>query len=171
MWVFTKHGFISAVCGRIERPGGKGRSYEVDPSVILLRARQRAHLEEILAEYASLFPDGVPPVKESATNDYRFRAVLPKSTFVLLMTALANDVDYGNFKSEVAARQGKSMYEQALHSIWSIMYRVQTAFSGPGIYDKPKKGTLREAHDPRAFEEDLGGVALADKDDVEFDDV
>jgi hypothetical protein len=40
---------------------------------------------------------------------------------------LVDDVDYDNFKSEVARHQGTSgaPYERSLHAVWSVMYKLQ----------------------------------------------
>ena len=44
MWIFTKHGFFSAVCVRQES-GKHGQT--VDPNRIMVRTRLRAHLEAL----------------------------------------------------------------------------------------------------------------------------
>ncbi len=44
MWLFTKHGFYSAVCAR-QGDGSHGQS--VDPDRIMVRARVRSHLEAL----------------------------------------------------------------------------------------------------------------------------
>lgn len=44
MWVFTKHGFFSAVCAR---QGSGKHGQPVDPNRIMIRARVRAHLEAL----------------------------------------------------------------------------------------------------------------------------
>ena len=40
---------------------------------------------------------------------------------------MTEDLDYDNFKSEVARYQGNdgADYEHALHDVWSVMYGVQ----------------------------------------------
>ena len=37
------------------------------------------------------------------------------------------EMDYDNFKSEVAQFQGRdgAAYEHALHEVWSVMYSIQ----------------------------------------------
>ena len=43
------------------------------------------------------------------------------------MKSLTDDIDYDNFKSEVARHDDSSgrSYEHSLHAVWSIMYRFQ----------------------------------------------
>jgi hypothetical protein len=44
-----------------------------------------------------------------------------------LVKALVDDIDYDNFKSEVARYQGRSgaAYERSLHQVWSVMFELQ----------------------------------------------
>jgi hypothetical protein len=133
MWIASKFGWFSCVCGKAKK--GKGP----DLSVIMVRARARTHLEQLMQEYPTPFK-GVE-LRESPTADYRFRVVIPHSTFVGLVAMIAQDVDYTNFKSEVAAREGTSLYEQALHRIWAVMHRVQTALHpGPAARQRLEDG-------------------------------
>lgn len=41
------------------------------------------------------------------------------------MLAVANDVDYPNFKNAVQRAQGRSDYVNALHDVWQTMYQIQ----------------------------------------------
>jgi hypothetical protein len=52
---------------------------------------------------------------------------MPKSTWVRVLAALADETDYDNFKSEVARHQGKAgeAYENSLHEVWSVMHVLQ----------------------------------------------
>ena len=122
MWIFTKHGFFSAVCART---GAGKHGQPVDPERIMVRARLRCHLKA-LKEY---FPDllGQHEIQESAGTDYAFRLFVPKSAWVQVLAGLAEETDYDNFKSEVARHQGKAgaAYEHALHDVWSVMHTLQ----------------------------------------------
>jgi hypothetical protein len=44
-----------------------------------------------------------------------------------VVSGLAEETDYDNFKSEVARYQGRpgAAYEHALHDVWSVMNRLQ----------------------------------------------
>ena len=122
MWIFTKHGFFSAVCAR-EGDGKHGRP--VDPERIMVRGRVRSHLEALKGRFPNLL--GRCDIQDSAGTDYAFRLFVPKSAWVRVLAGLAEETDYDNFKSEVARTQGKggAAYEHALHEVWSVMNRLQ----------------------------------------------
>ncbi len=122
MWIFTRYGFFSAVCAR---QGDGGYGAPVDRDRIMVRARARAHLEALQAR----FPDqlGSCEIRESSATDYAFRILLSKSAWSDVMAELARDIDYGNFKSEVARHQGSAgaAYEDTLHEVWGTMLTLQ----------------------------------------------
>lgn len=124
MWLFTKHGFFSAVCAR-QDDGGRGRA--VDPDRVMVRARQRAHLEALACAFPDLLAD--TEIHCSANTDYAYRLFVPKDCFTRLAAALAEELDYDNFKSEAARHLGSSggAYEHALHDVWLVMYKLQKA--------------------------------------------
>ena len=51
MWIFSKHGFFSAVCAR---QGDGGHSQPVDPVRLMVRARVRSHLEALKSQFSEL---------------------------------------------------------------------------------------------------------------------
>ena len=52
MWIFTKYGFYSAVCAR----QGDGKKHQpVDPDRIMVRARARQHLDNLVARFPDEF--------------------------------------------------------------------------------------------------------------------
>lgn len=122
MWIFTKHGFFSAVCAR----QGKGQyGQPVDPDRIMVRARLRNHLESLKKRFADLL--GECEIHEFAGTDYAFRLFVQKSAWSQVVARLAEETDYDNFKSEVARHQGRAgaAYEHSLHEVWSVMNRLQ----------------------------------------------
>lgn len=127
MWIFTRHGFFSAVCAR----QGAGKHGEpVDPDRIMVRARVREHLESLRKR----FPDqlGLCDVQEFAGTDYAYRIFVDKRVWSQVLSGLAEETDYDNFKSEVVRYQGRegADYERSLHDVWSVMYRLQQRASG-----------------------------------------
>jgi hypothetical protein len=122
MWIFTKHGFFSAVCAR-KGSGKQGQA--VDPARILVRARVRGHLEALKERFPDLI--GQCEIQESAGTDYAYRLFVQKSAWAQVLAALAEETDYDNFKSEVARHQGRAgaAYERSLHEVWSVMRRLQ----------------------------------------------
>ena len=122
MWLFTKHGFFSAVCAR---QGNGKHGQPVDPGRIMVRARVRSHLEAL----KSRFPDplGGCEILDSGGTDYAYRLFVAKPVWTQVVGQLAEETDYDNFKSEVARHQGNAgaAYEHALHDVWSVMNRLQ----------------------------------------------
>ena len=122
MWIFTKHGFFSAVCAR----QGDGKHGEpVDLDRIMVRARIRGHLEALKKRFSGLL--GECEIQESAGTDYAYRLFVPKSAWTQVVAGLAEETDYDNFKDEVVHHQGKAgaAYERSLHEVWSVMHRLQ----------------------------------------------
>ena len=67
-------------------------------------------------------------IKEFVGTDYAYRLFVDKSVWSQVLVGLNEDMDYDNFKSEVARFQGSegAAYEHALHEVWSTMYGLQT---------------------------------------------
>ncbi|MGP0067995.1 MAG: hypothetical protein ACLQGP_30920 [Isosphaeraceae bacterium] len=122
MWIFTKHGFFSAVCAR-QGDGKHGKP--VDPDRIMVRARIRGHLVALKERFSDLL--GEYEIQESGGTDYTYRLFVPKSAWTQVVAGLAEETDYDNFKSEVARHQGRAgaAYEHSLHEVWSVMHRLQ----------------------------------------------
>jgi hypothetical protein len=122
MWIFTKHGFFSAVCAR-QGDGRHGQA--VDPDRIMVRARVRGHLEGLKKRFPGLL--GACEIQESVGTDYAYRLFVGKSLWVHVLAGLAEETDYDNFKSEVARHQGRdgAPYEHSLHEVWAVMHRLQ----------------------------------------------
>lgn len=122
MWVFTKHGFFSAVCAG-QGIGKQGQP--VDPDRIMVRARVRSHLDALKKRFPDML--GECEIQRSDKTDYAFRIFVAKTVWAQVLVGLAEETDYGNFKSEVASHQGKAgaAYERSLHHVWSVMYELQ----------------------------------------------
>lgn len=88
MWLITTRGFYSVVADHYEDGN------------VLVRARVREDLESL----ADLIP-GLE-VEETPERDYRFRASVPREVWRSVAAALAEEIDYPNFKDAVAERQG-----------------------------------------------------------------
>ena len=122
MWLFTKYGFFSAVCAR-QVDGKHGR--DVDPKRIMVRARVRKHLEELQKRFPDLVGDC--KVQEFTGSDYAYRIFVDKTVWSQVLVSLNEELDYDNFKSEVARFQGQDgdAYERSLHKVWAVMHRLQ----------------------------------------------
>src|SRR5213080_2505575 len=122
MWLFTKYGFFSAVCAR-QDDGKPGQP--IDPKRIKVRARVRRHLEALRERFPDLLRNC--EVREFTNSDYAFRIFVDKPAWSLVLVGLNEELDYDNFKSEVARFQGRdgAAYESSLHEVWSVMYQLQ----------------------------------------------
>lgn len=122
MWLFTRYGFLSAVCARLG-DGKHGRP--VDLTRIMVRARTREHLESLVKRFPGRL--GACRILETTSTDYRFRLFVDKQIWSHVVQEIATELDYDNFKDEVARFLGKAgkNYEHALHDVWSVMLRLQ----------------------------------------------
>ena len=110
MWVLHPSvGFLSVVAKPWDRPNG----------TMTIRAR----VHDDLVRFKAFLPS-MGPIIESQDSDYRFRAVADRDAVMAAMAKLAADIDYDNFKNEVAARQG---YDRAAiyGDVWQVLYRLQ----------------------------------------------
>ena len=122
MWLFTKHGFFSAVCAR---QGSGKHGQPVDPGRIMVRARVRGHLDALRSRFPELL-EGCE-ILDSGGTDYAYRLFVAKPAWMEVAAELAEETDYDNFKSEVARHQGKAgaAYEHALHDSGPVPHRLR----------------------------------------------
>lgn len=122
MWIFTKYGFFSAVCAR---QGNGSHGLPVDPNRIMIRARVRTHLDALKKRFPELL--GPCEIHDTAGSDYAVRIFVAKSVWSQVLASLAEETDYGNFKSEVGRHQGQAgaAYLHSLHEVWSVMRKLQ----------------------------------------------
>ena len=122
MWIFTRYGFVSVVGAR-HKQGEPGQG--VDPDLLMVRARTRRHLKALMKR----FPEelGGREIREFDGTDYAFRIFVEKAVWARVLSGLAEEIFYGNFKDEVARYQGRAGegYGAALHDVWSVMYGLQ----------------------------------------------
>lgn len=106
MWLFTTQGFYSVVAHRD------------DPGTLIVRARTGEDIEALREEIPAIEPF------EDATADYRHRAYVSRAEWVAALAQLTAELDYPNFKAEVARRQGterSNLYGQ----VWGELLRLQ----------------------------------------------
>lgn len=123
MWLFTRYGFFSAVCAR---QGAGGHGQPVDSDRLMIRARVRSHLESLQQRFPDLLSEA--GIQHFPASDYAFRIFVPKSVWGQVLAGLNDELDFDNFKSEVARYQGAAgaAYGRSLHDVWSVMHRPQT---------------------------------------------
>lgn len=110
MWLITPVGFFSIV----QKPSDRAAD------TLTVRARVRGDLEALRDQ----FLPGLGRIEESKNNDYRFRAVASRSEVAAAMASLINQLDYQNFKGQVAKVQGPAR-ANLYHHVWDVLYRLQ----------------------------------------------
>ena len=105
MWLFTKHGFFSAV-----------QNWN-DPNLIHVRARFHGDLERLCKKH------GVPAdVKSLPNTDYPYRMDFERERWSEIVKREALEIDYANFKN--AVHDGTER-DSAYMGVWSTMRRFQ----------------------------------------------
>jgi hypothetical protein len=104
MWLFTKFGFYSVV----QKPR---------TSCLTVRARVKADLDVLRKEY---LPELSATVGKAGT-DYPWRATVSHEQFAAALGKIVADINYDNFKNEVAAKQGKPRATR-YGRVWSTLY-------------------------------------------------
>ena len=89
MWLTAPLGFYSIV----QKPGDEH---------LTVRTRTRADLDRLRAQ---ICPTLTPTIAGAGT-DYPYRATCSHQDWSAALAALGTDIDYSNFKSTVAQRQG-----------------------------------------------------------------
>ncbi len=89
-----------------------------DPDRLIVRARTREDIEA-LREWIP----GIEPYS-GAGSDYLWRAVVSRAEWVVAVAQMVSEIDYPNFKTAVAQRQGA---ERATYytEIWQVLRRLQ----------------------------------------------
>jgi hypothetical protein len=105
MWLFTQHGFISAV------------QHDNDDDTIIVRARDARSLEFI----AALFE---VPVERTPANDYPYRVFVRRADFMNYLSAEVDMLDYPDYKARLHATRGDDFYAAATH-VWRSMHAIE----------------------------------------------
>jgi hypothetical protein len=118
MWIFTRYGFFSIAAAKTRKGTNSSRT-------VMVRARQRRHLKNLVRRFPTL---DVYALTHSSETDYRHRMVLPKSVWMKVVVGMAQEQTWSNFKGEAEAFLGPAFddYLRALHRVWSVMGDLQT---------------------------------------------
>ena len=108
MWLMTTRGFFSIV------------AHNARPDTFLVRSRHRADLENV----AAFLGDG-GEIVEGVGSDYPFRRFVSGAQKDALLAALGSEIDYPNFKSEIARHPGQRGKVGAYHDVWAVLRRTQ----------------------------------------------
>ncbi len=109
MWLITTIGFFSIV----QKPGQQATG------TLTVRGRVRADLEALRDRHLP----SMGPIEADGGTDYKYRAVAPAAAVAAAMCAAVAEIDYPNFKSAVAARQG-SARAGLYHKLWDTLYKL-----------------------------------------------
>ncbi len=112
MWIASKLGFYSVV--------------QKMPGEFHVRARVRADLERLRD---LVMPDTGLEIFETTDSDYRFRFIVEDPAGVML--ALADSIDYHNFKSQIASDPSQAPKLSAYHSLWHDLLALQLRDTRP----------------------------------------
>lgn len=104
MWIATTEGFLSVV------------SHTGRPDSVIVRGRIREDVVQAAERYvreslsydisdAAARRNAVVLVKATPDADYQYRFEADRETFSKVVGAIASEIDYPNFKAEVAKRQ------------------------------------------------------------------
>jgi hypothetical protein len=119
MWLNSVLGTFSVVQAGVE-PGRRPSAARK----LMVRARLRRHLELLQRDHPSL--RRYPIIESEPHRDYRWRIIVPRTTFARVVAAMVEKLDYQNFKSAAAASPDLDpAYVDALHDVWSVFRRLQ----------------------------------------------
>jgi len=140
VWLLTPLGFFSIVRKPDDIGGG----------ALTIRARLKSDLEALRDHCLP----GLGEIVKNAGSDYRYRAKAPSGEVAKALAQLVQDIDYENFKNEVAKKQGKHR-AKIYGKVWDVLYGLQTE---PAKQPSPKSTTagVVPSEKPRAY----GGVVI-----------
>jgi hypothetical protein len=122
MWIFTKHGFFSIVLDA------------ADHSQASIRGRAIKDLEALQQAFPDLL--GGYLVRLTPERDYYCRLTIPRAELPLLYAALAEAIDYPDFKTELKRTHAQDDKLPLLNNLWGTMNRYQNqVHPGMGLYN------------------------------------
>lgn len=92
----------------------------VAPEAVVVRARSSQDPQNLQARFPDL---AAGEILSTPTGDYPFRQFLTKWNWAEILRELALEVEWTNFRNEVAAYQGPDgqHYLDAIHDVWDRM--------------------------------------------------
>ncbi|KAF0178677.1 MAG: hypothetical protein FD161_1721 [Limisphaerales bacterium] len=118
MWLFTTLGFFSVV----QKPG---------EMQLTVRARVDADLDRLRERYLPTLSATVA----NAGTDYPFRARVSRKAFSEAMAQMAEDIDYSNFKDEVARVSGRGR-AHIYSGVWTQLLALSKCADAPASSDR-----------------------------------
>ena len=124
MWLCTELGFFSIV--------------RKEPDSFHIRARCREDLEQL-----ALAACCGTPVASYAGSDYPWRIICPAADLSKYMGILTTSIDYGNFKSEIAATLLQRSKLAAYHDIHHRMVQWQRECQEMNLKPNGNRGQIK----------------------------
>ena len=114
MWLCTQHGFFSVSLKSEDE--------------IHVRARMKADLENLrLVMAVKMDPAAADWIihRSAPRADYRWRIVIDRQQLCELLVALAEDLDYSNFKGTIHATPHQAEKSRAYSNLWHDLHQLQ----------------------------------------------
>jgi 8-oxo-dGTP pyrophosphatase MutT (NUDIX family) len=113
MWLFTRFGFFSVV-------------RKTDADTLTIRSRTRGDLDRLRNHYLP----SLSPSQQHQGTDYPWRGTAEPAALEQAMALIVRDIQYPNFKDEVAASLGKDRAKR-YGKVWSALYDMQEDLAEP----------------------------------------
>lgn len=125
MWIFTRYGFYSIASASLQSGG-------IDDQQMMVRARRRRHLMNLQERFPVLAQS---EIRQSDKNDYRYRIIVSKSVWTRVVSELAEEQNWSNFKGETDRflEPADPDYVRALHRVWGEMLVLQDKEPAPRL--------------------------------------
>ena len=148
MWLFTNIGFFSAVLEGSDEPR------------IVVRVRVREDLSRLIGLYLK---SRSVEIVELENRDYPYRIFLSQAEWARIVSELAEDIDYGNFKDSVAKQDGHTR-AHIYGRVWQSMLGMESELGirprNTSVYEtkaKPPSARRQTPTLPLKIEEELVG--------------
>jgi len=93
---------------------------DIKAGTLTIRTRVKSDLDALRQKYLPSLGE----VAENAGTDYRFRAKAQRDDVSRALAKIVHELDYENFKNEVADKQGK--YRASVYGkVWNVIYDLQ----------------------------------------------
>jgi 8-oxo-dGTP pyrophosphatase MutT (NUDIX family) len=130
MWLITPTGFFSVVC----KPG------DMKAGTLTIRARVQLDLETLREQYLP----SLGPTTKNAGTDYPYRAKAKRSEVASALAQMIQQLNYDNFKNEVAEKQGPDRAE-AYHEVWKLLYDLEKTMANTSKLQQKSNRTASSA--------------------------
>ena len=107
MWLLTNFGFFSVV-------------QKNEDDVLTVRARARNDLEVLKERYI----ENLGHIIRGEGTDYQYRAKVSRENMAEAMRKIVPDIDYSNFKTSVAEKQGHKR-AKVYGEVWEVLLNIR----------------------------------------------